>query len=80
MLSIPSDRRKQSQRDKFAHTYVVRANAPPAGPARIVFRNYYIMGMSFVFQDISSKCSRGTSNGANARFVMRWRTTSMSAS
>jgi len=52
MLWIPSDRHKQALRDKFAHTYVVKANAEPAGPARVVFRTYYIMGMSFIFQDI----------------------------
>jgi len=52
MLWIPSDRHKQALRDKLAHTYVVKANAEPAGPARVVFRTYYIMGMSFVFQDV----------------------------
>ena len=52
MLWIPSDRHKQAPRDKFAHTYVVKANAEPAGPARVVFRTYSIMGMSFVFQDV----------------------------
>lgn len=52
MLWIPSNRHKQALRDKFAHTYVVKANAEPAGPARVVLRNYYIMGMSFVFQDV----------------------------
>jgi RDD family len=52
MLWIPSDRHKQALRDKFAHTYVVKASAEPAGPARVVFRTYYIMGMSFVFQEV----------------------------
>ena len=52
MLWIPFDRHKQALRDKLAHTYVVKANAEPAGPARVVFRTYYIMGMSFVFQDV----------------------------
>jgi uncharacterized RDD family membrane protein YckC len=52
MLWIPSDRHKQALRDKFAHTYVVKASAEPAGPARVVFRTYYVMGMSFVFQDV----------------------------
>ena len=52
MLWIPSDRHKQALRDKFAHTYVIKANAEPAGPARVVFRTHYIMGMSFVFQDV----------------------------
>ena len=54
LLWIPSDPYKQSLRDKVAHTYVVKASAPPAGPARVVYRNYYMMGMSFVFQEIES--------------------------
>ena len=52
VLWIPSDRHKQALRDKFAHTYVVKATAEPAGPARIVNRTYDVMGMSFVFQDV----------------------------
>lgn len=52
-LWIPSDRCKQALRDKFAHTYVVKAGAEPAGVGRIIFRNCTIMGMIFVFQEIS---------------------------
>ena len=52
MLWIPFDRHKQALRDKLAHTYVVKANAEPAGPARVVVRTYSILGMSFVFQDV----------------------------
>jgi uncharacterized RDD family membrane protein YckC len=53
MLWIPSDPWKQSLRDKFARTYVVRAGAQAAGPARLVYRQYYVMGMSFVFQELA---------------------------
>ena len=52
LLWIPSDPCKQSLRDKMAHTYVVRVNARSAGPAQLVYRNYHIMGMSFIFQEI----------------------------
>jgi uncharacterized RDD family membrane protein YckC len=52
MLWIPTDRHKQALRDKLAHTYVIKASAEPAGPARIVSRTHHIMGMSFVFQDV----------------------------
>jgi uncharacterized RDD family membrane protein YckC len=54
MLWIPFDRRKQSLRDKFAHTYVVRVNAQPAGPARIVLRTYSVLGMAFVVRDVEA--------------------------
>ena len=52
MLWIPADRHRQTLRDKCASTYVVKVNAAPAGPARVVFRTYYIMGMAFVFRDV----------------------------
>jgi len=52
MVWIPCDMRRQSLRDKLAHTYVVKARARPAGPARVVHRHYHILGMSFVFQDV----------------------------
>jgi len=53
-LWIPFDRRKQSLRDQFARTYVVRANARPAGPARVVLRSCRVMGIAFVFQEVES--------------------------
>lgn len=52
MMWIPSDRCRQSLRDKVAHTYVVKARARPAGPGLIVYRQYYLMGMSFLFQEL----------------------------
>ena len=52
MLWIPSDPCKQSLRDKLTHTYVVKAGARAAGPARLVYRNYYLLGMAFVFREI----------------------------
>jgi uncharacterized RDD family membrane protein YckC len=54
LLWIPSDRHKQSLRDKFAHTYVVKAGAQPAGPARIILRTHHVMGMAFVFRDVEA--------------------------
>lgn len=52
MMWIPSDRCRQSLRDKIAHTYVVKAQARPAGSALIVYRQYSLMGMSFLFQEL----------------------------
>jgi len=52
LLWIPSDPCKQSLRDKLAHTYVVKLGASAAGPARVVYRNYYLLGMAFVFREI----------------------------
>ena len=60
LLWIPSDRHRQTLRDKFASTYVVKVNAEPAGPARVVLRTYYVMGMSFVFRDVEPLSVGGT--------------------
>jgi uncharacterized RDD family membrane protein YckC len=54
LLWIPSDRHKQSLRDKFAHTYVVKATAQPAGPARVVLRTSSVLGMAVVFRDVEA--------------------------
>ncbi len=53
MLWMPSDRSCQSLRDKLPHSYVVKAGAEPAGPARLlVYQQRCVMGMSFVFQEL----------------------------
>jgi uncharacterized RDD family membrane protein YckC len=52
MIWIPSDRHRQSLRDKVAHTYVVKTRARPAGPALLVYRQSYVMGMSLLFQEL----------------------------
>lgn len=51
-LWIPSDRCRQTLRDKLAHTYVVKAGAAPAGPGRIVRRTYSVMGATFVVEEV----------------------------
>jgi uncharacterized RDD family membrane protein YckC len=52
MMWIPSDRHRQSLRDKVAHTYVVKTRARPAGPALLVYRQYSLMGMSLLLQEL----------------------------
>lgn len=49
---IPSDPCRQAIRDKFAHTYVVRKNAVPAGSGVIVYRTYVMLGTTFLFQEV----------------------------
>jgi uncharacterized RDD family membrane protein YckC len=53
MAWIPSDRFRQSLRDKVAGTYVVRARAEPAGWARIVYTHYRLLGGSFLLQELT---------------------------
>ena len=54
LLWIPGDPHRQALRDKFAHTYVVRSHAEPAGSAPIKFRPCFILGWSFLFQEVDS--------------------------
>ena len=61
MLWIPSDPCKQSLRDKLAHSYVVKESAQAAGRARVIYRNYFILGMAFVFQEIEPQAPSSAS-------------------
>lgn len=49
---IPSDPCRQALRDKFAHTYVIRRNASPAGNGRITYGQYTVLGASYLFQEV----------------------------
>lgn len=52
LLWISTDPMRQTLRDKLAHTYVVKADATPAGEGRIVYRYYHILGWSFIFREV----------------------------
>ena len=49
---LSNDRNRQALRDKFAGTYVVKANAKPAGQGRIVFRYYEIWFYNCLFREV----------------------------
>jgi hypothetical protein len=51
---LSGDRHRQSLRDKFAQTYVIRQQTHPAGRGPIVFSHYDIFGFSFLFQEVES--------------------------
>jgi uncharacterized RDD family membrane protein YckC len=54
ILWVSSDPHKQALRDKFAHTYVVRKDAAPAGTGKLIFRYYHIFGYNYLFREIES--------------------------
>ena len=54
---IPSDPCRQAIRDKFAHTYVIRDTALPAGTGRILYRTYIMLGTTFFFPEVEPKPS-----------------------
>ena len=49
---ISSDPSRQALRDKFAHTYVVRAHAVPAGSGRIVYPTYMTFGWTLMLAEV----------------------------
>lgn len=49
---VGGDAYRQALRDKFAHTYVIRNGAQPAGTGRIVYTNYTLFGFNFLFQEV----------------------------
>ena len=54
LVWILSGQHRQALRDKFAHTYVVKAGAQPAGPARVVLRTHHVLGVAVVFRDVEA--------------------------
>lgn len=52
---IPSDPARQALRDKFAHTYVIRGDASPAGSGVVTYAPYTILGGSFIFQEVKAR-------------------------
>lgn len=55
VMWVGGDDCRQALRDKLAHTYVVRAGARPVGRAPVVFRQYTILGATFIFREVSRK-------------------------
>lgn len=52
LLWIGSDSCRQALRDKFAHTFVVRRGAVPAGKGRVVYRTYTVFGATLLFAEV----------------------------
>jgi uncharacterized RDD family membrane protein YckC len=49
---VSSDPSRQALRDKFAHTYVIRKNAVPAGTGQIVYPTYMTFGWTLMFAEV----------------------------
>lgn len=49
---IPSERARQALRDKFAHTYVIKADAVPVGRGPIVYAQYHFNAMTHLFPEV----------------------------
>jgi uncharacterized RDD family membrane protein YckC len=66
LIWLSNDANRQALRDKFARTYVIKANAQPAGYGRILFCHYSISTYNFLFQEVEA-AAPGLSSSASAR-------------
>lgn len=53
LLWVSSDPSRQALRDKFAHTYVIRRDAVPAGTGRVTYPTYMVFGWTLMFAEVS---------------------------
>ena len=54
LIWVGGDRQGQALRDKLAHTYVVRAQAAPAGQGRFRYVTCDLMGCNVILKEVSS--------------------------
>lgn len=54
LLWVSSDPRRQALRDKFAHTYVIRNSAMPAGTGQVVYGTYMVFGWTILCAEVRS--------------------------
>jgi len=59
LVWIPSDAQRQALRDKFAHTYVVKAGSTPEGRGKVVYANYHILNTAFIFAEVRPDATSG---------------------
>jgi uncharacterized RDD family membrane protein YckC len=52
LVWITGDEHRQALRDKWAHTYVIRNRAVPAGQGTVMWIRYTILGANFLFQEV----------------------------
>ena len=52
LLWLSGDTHRQALRDKITATYVVKRLAEPADTGKVVYRNYDIVGLNFVFREV----------------------------
>ncbi len=52
LIWLWGDENRQTIRDKIAATYVIRSDAVPIGKGTIVRKNYFLLGWSWIFQEV----------------------------
>ena len=61
LIWLLNDPNKQSLRDKFTNTYVVRVRSEPAGEGRIVVKQYNFLFFNCLFREVATDGSARTS-------------------
>jgi uncharacterized RDD family membrane protein YckC len=64
LMWLSGDVHRQALRDKYAHTYVIKASAEPAGTGKVGFHYYEICGYNFLFREVEIGSARATSTAA----------------
>ena len=59
LIWVGGDPNRQSIRDKFAGTYVIRRRAIPAGRGPIDYKTYFLMSYSLVFPEVVRRPDAG---------------------
>lgn len=52
LIWIWSNKNRQSIRDRFARTYVIKKNALPIGKGNITYANYFLLGWAWSFAEV----------------------------
>jgi uncharacterized RDD family membrane protein YckC len=65
LIWLGGDDNRQTIRDKIAATYVIRPDAIPIGAGTVIRRNYFLLGWSFIFQEVKrNRVEAGTQQPA----------------
>jgi uncharacterized RDD family membrane protein YckC len=56
---LSNDVHRQALRDKYAHTYVIKVSAEPAGTGKIKLAYYEICGYNFLFREVEIVAAAG---------------------
>lgn len=52
LIWLSGEPHRQTLRDKFAQTYIIKKTAEPVGTGKVVYRYYEIFGYNFIFREI----------------------------
>ena len=52
LVWMANEDQRQTLRDKFAATYIVKKHAVPAGTGKLTHRYYHILGYNFLFREV----------------------------